>query len=134
MSTKLIAKAILSDGSLGLAIPCGVAEAACVFYAVYWRIRFIAENQYLATGRLLGHVIAREIGHVLVGPHAHDCYGIMQHNFRIREAERILYFTSGLAKQLRRDLIKRDAVLGNSSAPPRHPVLARLERVFLVRT
>jgi len=104
-----------SDDALGLATPCADDELACIVYIFNWRIHGLASSYHLSPGRLLGHVIAHEIGHQLLGSGAHNPFGIMQHRLPIPETERILFFTPGQAKQLRAELAVRIAT-GRSQA------------------
>jgi hypothetical protein len=110
---QALGSTMASDKSLGFAIPCAERDA-CYCYIFYWRIKDLAKSQHIAVDRLLGHIMAHEVGHELLGPNAHQAYGIMQHNLPLRETERILYFTSSQAKQLRANLLVRDAALGNA--------------------
>ena len=89
-------------------MPCAPTDQTCLCYVFYWRIKIQAENQ---AGRLLGQVIAHEIGHTLLGPNAHAEFGIMQRKLPVAETERTLYFTSDQAKRLRADLFAREAAL-----------------------
>jgi hypothetical protein len=108
--SQAIGEAMVSDGALGFAIPCGSSQETCHCYILYWQIRALAEKNHIGADRLLGHVIAHELGHTLLGPNAHAQFGIMQHNLPVRATQGILSFTSGQAKQLR-DLLTREAVL-----------------------
>jgi hypothetical protein len=45
--------------------------------AFYDRIQQMHRNSGVGEARLLGTVIAHEIGHLLLGPHAHSLAGIM---------------------------------------------------------
>jgi carbamoylphosphate synthase small subunit len=107
-------KEMVSDEALGFAVPCAPGEPACLFYIFYWRINALAGANHVIAGRILGHVLAHEIGHTLLGPNAHIRFGLMQHNLPLAETERTLYFTSGQAKQLRANLLARDAALRNT--------------------
>jgi hypothetical protein len=106
-----VGRQMVSDEALGFAVPCAPGEPACLFYVFSWRINDLAALSHIGAGRILGHVLAHEIGHTLLGPNAHIRYGIMQHNLPLRETERTLYFTSDQAKRLRADLLARDAAL-----------------------
>jgi hypothetical protein len=108
---QAIGEAMVSDGALGFAIPCASSQETCLCYILYWKIRALAESNHMAADSLLGQVIAHEIGHALLGSNAHAHFGIMQHNLPVCETERILYFTSGQAKQLRCGLLAREALL-----------------------
>jgi len=63
----------LSDETVGFAIPG--SRAANV---IYERIRQIARRRHVASGLLLGYVIAHELGHLLLPPHSHSSSGLMR--------------------------------------------------------
>ena len=59
-----MAKDIVGDEALGFAIPCDKKEEACLFYIFYYRISDLAAARGLSPDRILGHVMAHEIGRV----------------------------------------------------------------------
>ena len=61
----------------------------------------------LSPDLILGHVMAHEIGHTLLGPNAHDLYGIMQASLPLTDIGRMLYFTSVQSRRLRTELLAR---------------------------
>jgi hypothetical protein len=93
--------------SLGFAIPCHKTDEACLFYILYARIRALAAEQNLGPARMLGHVMAHEIGHALLSPNPHEPFSIMQATLSIEETERMLYFTSKHSKHLQAALLER---------------------------
>jgi hypothetical protein len=103
-----MAKNIVADEALGFAIPCDKKEEACLFYIFYYRIESLAAAHSLNPDRILGHVVAHEIGHTLLGPKAHDLFGIMQNTLNLYDTERILVFTSDQSKHLRNELLVRN--------------------------
>jgi hypothetical protein len=103
-----MAKDIIAHESLGFAIPCDKKEEACLFYILYYRINALAAANSLSPDRILGHVMAHEIGHTLLGPNAHALFGIMQSTLNPYDTERILVFTSDQSKHLRTELSARE--------------------------
>ena len=103
-------KGIVATESLGFAIPCHKTDGACLFYILYARIKALAVAHDLGSARMLGHVMAHEIGHALLGASPHEPFSIMQATFSIEETERTLYFTSGQSKRLRAELLERTRV------------------------
>jgi len=103
-----MAKDIVGAEALGFAIPCDKKEEACLFYIFYYRINALAAVHTLSPERILGHVMAHEIGHTLLGPKAHDLFGIMQSTLNLYDTERILVFTSDQSKHLRTELLARN--------------------------
>jgi hypothetical protein len=104
---RSLGQTMVSDDSLGFAIPCAMDETACLFYIFNWRIKAVAVTNNIEAGPLLGHVLAHEIGHVLLGPNAHIAFGVMQHRLPAPETARILFFTSQQAKSMRLNLLER---------------------------
>lgn len=103
-----MAKDIFGDEALGFAIPCDKKEEACLFYIFYHRINALAAAHSLSPDRILGHVMAHEVGHTLLGPKAHDLFGIMQSTLNLYDTERILVFTSEQSRRLRTELLARN--------------------------
>jgi hypothetical protein len=103
-----MAKNIVADEALGFAIPCDKKEKACLFYIFYYRIESLAAAHSLNPDGILGHVVAHEIGHTLLGPKAHDLFGIMQNTLNLYDTERTLVFTSSQSKRLRTELLARN--------------------------
>jgi hypothetical protein len=101
------AKEKRKDDPLGFAIPCDESEQACLFYVLYSRISAWAGRDGIDPSRILGHVIAHEIGHALLGPNAHASIGIMQGRLPRLDMGRVLYFTDIQSQQLRADLAGR---------------------------
>ena len=62
-----------SDETVGFAIPG--SRAANV---IYERIRRAARRHHVASGLLLGYVIAHELGHLLLPAHSHSSSGLMR--------------------------------------------------------
>jgi hypothetical protein len=98
---------IVGAESLGFSIPCEITDRACLCYILYSRIWALAAEQKLGSARMLGLVLAHEIGHELLGPNPHEPFSIMQAKFSIEETERTLYFTSGQSRRLRAELLAR---------------------------
>jgi hypothetical protein len=103
-----LAKDMVSDDSLGFAVPCAQNEEACLFYIFYSRVSALAAAHGFGPERPLGHVMAHEIGHTLLGPNAHGLYGVMQARLSLIDMERTLYFTTFQSKRLRIELLARN--------------------------
>jgi hypothetical protein len=63
--------------ALGFALPCSQGKAGCMAYIFYSRIETLAANGDAGLSDILGHAMAHEIGHLLLGP-GHSQVGIMQ--------------------------------------------------------
>jgi len=68
-------------------------------------------------GRLLGHVMAHEIGHMLIGSHAHSNWGIMCPVWGRRELRSIemgsVFFTGDEARRMRTRLLSAAVVMAD---------------------
>ena len=73
LSHEMAAPFYMSDETVGFAIPG--SRAANV---IYERIRRIARRRHVASGLLLGYVIAHELGHLLLPAHSHSSSGLMR--------------------------------------------------------
>jgi hypothetical protein len=101
-------KDIVGEDSLGFAIPCQEHDRGCLLYIFYSRISRLAEAKRIGPGRILGHVMAHELGHGLLGPDAHDVYGVMQAKLPISDLGwKTLYFTAAQSNRIRAELLAR---------------------------
>jgi hypothetical protein len=64
--------------SLGLALPCVEADGGCFVNVFYQRTQELAKDADLGLAKVLGHAIAHEIGHLLLGSSAHSAVGLMR--------------------------------------------------------
>ena len=64
--------------SLGLALPCPATDGGCFVNVFYQRAEELATDGELGLPKVLGHAIAHEIGHLLLGSNAHSPVGIMR--------------------------------------------------------
>ena len=72
LSTEMERRARPDQGTLGIAV--SGARLVRVFVD---RVEYVARGAQEDVGDVLGHVIAHEIGHVLLGPGAHSTGGLM---------------------------------------------------------
>jgi hypothetical protein len=117
------------DEPLGFAQPCPESEPACELSVFYYRVDELAANGYRAD-RILGHVIAHEVAHVLIGP-GHSEEGIMRGEWSRYDLQRIswgllLDFTDDQSRQLRSAVLRRAKPhlpirRTMSNRPPSHP-------------
>lgn len=93
--------------ALGLALPCP-GWRACDISVFYDRVADIATGEY-RTDRILGHVIAHEAGHALLGPGSHSRTGIMRAGWSPGDLQRMslgfLDFTDDQCRRLRTNLL-----------------------------
>ena len=99
------------DDALGFAKPCPEDEPACDLTVFYHRVDGLATDGY-PKDRILGHVIAHEVGHVLLGLGAHSDIGIMRRVWSRHDLQHIswgllLPFTDDQRQQLRAAVLRR---------------------------
>lgn len=113
-SVRVVSKSLsLREESFGVAFlgSDGVGTQADVFYAGIVRIR-----QYSTSGdaTILGHVMAHELGHLLLGMNAHSRSGIMQARWTSSELRQMelggLVFNDGESVAMRSRLLGRAAM------------------------
>jgi hypothetical protein len=72
---------------------------------LYDRLQEFSEDQSFNRGLILGHVMAHELGHLLLGEQSHSSQGIMVPTFRVKELLRAqkgqLLFTPQQAEKMR---------------------------------
>ena len=98
------------DEPLGFALPCRDTTSACPVTIFYYRVADLAHGHTRAE-RILGHVIAHELGHVLLNSNTHTLIGIMRGVWSpedlMRMAWSYLFFTPDQARQLNVGILRR---------------------------
>jgi len=95
---------------LGFAQPCPETEPACELTVLYFRVEQLAADEHRPE-LILGHVMAHEVAHVLIGPgHSED--GIMRREWSREELRRMslglqLSFSSVQSGRLRDAVLRR---------------------------
>ena len=116
-------KDIVAEDSLGFAIPCHEHDRGCLSYIFYSRISTLAAGHGIGPGRILGHVMAHELGHGLLGPNAHEGYGVMQAKLPISDLSwKTLYFTAAQSKRIRTELLARNQELRSTGVAASFPI------------
>jgi hypothetical protein len=72
--------------ALGFALPCRPGKAGCMAYILYSRIETLAADGDAGLSDILGHAMAHEIGHLLLGP-GHSPVGIMRAEWNRKDLE-----------------------------------------------
>jgi hypothetical protein len=113
MAEKKCREEKLGDSVLGVAIS-GASEArGRIAYILYDRIARVAALRQTPFVRALGHVMAHEIGHLLIGVNSHSDEGLMRADWNTRE-RRPQTFTRSQVQQIRRRFM---GTLGESTTP-----------------
>ena len=116
---------IPSDSNLGVGVedvapdamgaaPAADEQTGRVAYAFYGRIEALAKRGGIDAAKVLGIVMAHEIGHLLLGRGAHSSAGIMSGRWGKFEMDLVAVGLLGFTKE-QADLIRR-AVVGNERA------------------
>jgi hypothetical protein len=74
--------------SLGLALPCAEADGGCFVNVFHQRAEELARDGDPGLPKVLGHAIAHEIGHLLLGSDAHSAIGLMRANWGPKDLQR----------------------------------------------
>ena len=94
---------------------------------VFYRVQDLSGQLDIPESLVLGHIIAHELGHVLLGPESHSSSGVMIAKLRRRDLPTVvkgwLVFNSQQAAQMHAHL--RQPAVAISSAPPGGSVSAQ---------
>jgi predicted transcriptional regulator len=107
-----------SREQLGFALPSARAGSASATWVFYRRVEELAEGKNASKSQILGHAIAHEIGHLLLGPDRHSDRGIMRANWGRRDLQEAargqLFFTIEQGERIRTEVCAR---MDQSAAP-----------------
>jgi len=78
LSAAMTERAPAGGEALGFALPCPEDLTGCYADVFYQRITDWASGAEISTYQLLGHAMAHEVGHLLLGPNSHSRDGIMR--------------------------------------------------------
>lgn len=109
-SRRMAMKVATPKEPLGFAQQCPETEPACELTVFYFRVDELAADGHRAEF-LLGHVIAHEVAHVLIGP-GHSEGGIMRREWSREELRRMslglqMGFSSAQSRQLQEAVLRR---------------------------
>jgi hypothetical protein len=97
--------------TFGFALSGDGSEPGYYFGVFYEAVREEALYARVDTGLLLGHVVAHEMGHLLLGGGGHSVAGLMKHPWRRKQLERIaqqsLLFSGFQARKIREEIGRR---------------------------
>jgi len=93
---------------LGQALECMGDHSGCSAYVFYREVRELARDGDVSESQLLGHALAHEIGHLLLGARSHSVNGIMRAHWHQEElytiARAYLFFTDEQSKRMRAEV------------------------------
>jgi hypothetical protein len=100
--------------ALGQALECAQNQVGCSAYIFYRGVLELARDGGAAEYQLLGHALAHEIGHLLLGLNSHSPDGIMRAHWGHRDLQTIaagrLAFSKQQCERIRREVSERNAV------------------------
>jgi len=111
------------ENAYGVALTSqGTGYESCA-YIFYGRIQDLAKRSGVDDTTLLAHMLAHEVGHLLLGSNSHTPTGLMRDKWRMTDLQRAA--RGSLAFTLRESELMRDAVLarsreGNNSSGATH--------------
>jgi len=90
--------------AMGEALECLGDHSGCSAYIFYRDVQELARNWDASESQILGHTLAHEIGHLLLGANSHSSEGIMRASWRQQElltiARARLFFTDEQSKRM----------------------------------
>jgi hypothetical protein len=98
----------LGDGVMGRASSDAVEGGAGVAYIFAGRIAQVARSYRARLDRTLGHVLAHEVGHLLIGADSHASTGVMKASWNPEDSHRQT-FTRDHVEIIRRRMLLRGA-------------------------
>ena len=120
LSQPMAARLSTTNDPARFAQHCPDNEPGCVANILYFRVRELAsqvidevafQGEEARTAKILGHAIAHEIGHLLLGPHTHSASGLMRATWSPDDLKLIswsyLHFTTSECRQLQAALARR---------------------------
>ncbi len=115
-----------SNTTLGFALPANEGGVhASIFYH---RIELIAQTGMASQSQVLGHAIAHEVGHLLLGSNSHSPAGLMSARWNRQDLHRvtldILRFTPKQAELMRFDLAARRKLQAEWNVEPPSRVIS----------
>jgi len=104
-------RAKLKDNALGEALTCAPSAAACFANVFYNRVQQRTNAEKISLAQVLGHAMAHEVGHLLLGSNSHSSRGIMRAIWSAADIQRMtkgdLLFTSEEVGVLRSNAFAR---------------------------
>ena len=100
--------------ALGEAQECPRDRAGCIANIFYREVPALVRYRDVSQSQVLGHALAHEIGHLLLGPNSHSATGVMRGEWTYRELKTIaqghLFFTEEQSEQIREEVSARNMI------------------------
>ena len=129
LGQPLAGRSVTHREDMGSALACQEEQAGCSAYLFYQFVRDWATRGDASASQILGHAMAHEVGHLLLGPNTHSRTGIMRGDWSMHDlaamARTFLYFTPAQSERLQREVSSRGQVRANpvmSKDSPRAPL------------
>ena len=84
--SKVMRERRSEQDALGFTLPCPQGRGGCLAYIFYPRIETMAADGDASLSDILGHAMAHEIGHLLLGP-GHSPVGLMREEWTRKDLE-----------------------------------------------
>jgi len=101
-------RAALKNSALGEALPCQLGRDACIANVFMNRVGEQTDVEKIGLDQVLGHAIAHEIGHILLGSNSHGSSGLMKAKWGPEDIKRAgkgdLLFTPEQAQVIQNNL------------------------------
>jgi hypothetical protein len=111
LTASMASKAPVSNEPLGFAQHCPDSERGCVANIFYTKVDELTSLKGGGSARILGHAMAHELGHLLLGENAHSRSGVMRGVWSREDLNFIswseLTFTPRQCDQIRDSLLRR---------------------------
>jgi hypothetical protein len=111
--------------ALGQALECPRDQIGCSAYILYRGVLELARDGDATEAQLLGHALAHEIGHLLLGPNSHSAIGIMRGIWNHQDLQTIarayLFFTEPQSARMRNQVAARSTIRQDQVATVRKP-------------
>jgi hypothetical protein len=96
---------------LGEALTCTPRESACFANVFYNRVQQRTDAEKVSLAQVLGHAMAHELGHLLLGSNSHSSRGIMRGTWSAADIRLVakgdLLFTSEQTRAMRDNALVR---------------------------
>jgi hypothetical protein len=105
---------LMNQEVMGQALQCARDQIGCSVYIFHRDLQEEARNAGATESQLLGHALAHEIGHLVLGPNSHTAIGVMRAQWRHQDLQTIakayLFFTDQQSRRIRGEVAVRNTI------------------------